>query len=130
MSRDTSGLSDRAILFAVLFHETDRDLLKRVLIELKENEAAVAAVQTTLDNHTRKLEKIMSDQSHLDTDIAQLQAQVATLNTAAAAIQTEIASIKSANPTVDFTGLDQLVSDLSTATAAVEANVPPPPATP
>jgi len=102
----------------VFFFSSDRQRLNDVM-------AAVESVQQTVTAHTKMLEALMSEQSHLDQSVAALRTEIDALTTAAASIATEIANLKSANPTVDFTALDQAVADLSTATDAVQANVPP-----
>jgi hypothetical protein len=54
----------------------------------------------------------MSDQDHLNQAVAALE-------TARAAIEAEIAQLKTDHPNIDFSGLDQVVSEL-------QADVPPP----
>lgn len=69
----------------------------------------------------------MSDQSHLDTDVAALVAQIATINAAVTAVAAEIAALK-ATPVgtpLDFTAADKAVADLTTAASGVVALEPP-----
>lgn len=73
-----------------------------------------------LDVHTRMLHRIhqtlellVSDQSHLDADVAELVSDTS-------AIEAEIAALKAANPAIDFSALDSAVSALN-AVAAPEA---------
>jgi predicted negative regulator of RcsB-dependent stress response len=77
--------------------------------------AALAALTT-------KVDKLMSDQSHLDAQVAAINAGVAALTTAATNIAAEIAALKAANPAVDFTGLDAAVASLGAAVTAVQAD--------
>jgi predicted nucleic acid-binding Zn-ribbon protein len=81
-----------------------------------------ASMRTVLS----QLEKIMSEQSELDTAAEQIEADVTAENTAIAAIQAEIAALKAAAPSLDFTGLDKAVADLGTAETSLEAVEPPP----
>jgi predicted negative regulator of RcsB-dependent stress response len=80
--------------------------------------AAIAAL-------SKKVDALMSDQSHLDAQVAQIVAGVAALNTAATDIEAEIAALKAANPAVDFTALDAAVASLGSAVTAVQADDQP-----
>lgn len=86
--------------------------------------ARLTRLESTVEIHTRlirilshELEQLMSDQSHLDSDVAEL-------TTDFAAIKDEIAKLEAAaaaGQPLDFTALDAVVAD-------VKANVPAPPA--
>ena len=75
----------------------------------------------------RKLEAVLSEQSHLDADVQAEEASIAAIATAVTAIQAEIAALKQQNPALDFTGLDQAVTDLANATSSVQGLEPPAP---
>jgi len=72
-------------------------------------------------HHLHVLEALMTefanDQAHLDADVL-------SLGNITASIETEIANLKTANPALDFTGLDAAVSKLQT----VAPSAPPAPA--
>lgn len=99
--------------------------------ELREIREAVTALTRVVQNGSLELQQavteaftsihntlgeIMSEQSHLDADVATLTAFVTD-------IEAEVAALKAANPAVDFTALDALV-------ATAQANDPGAPAAP
>lgn len=65
-----------------------------------------------------------TNQQHADAIAAQLTTIDATLKTGIAAITAEIADLKTANPAVDFSGVDAAVATLGTDVAAAAA-IPP-----
>lgn len=89
--------------------------------------AALLVIDTRLSAIETNLRKIMSQQDDLNTDVTALEASVAAINTAVTAVAAEIAALQAANPGVDLTGLNQAVTDLQTATSAVQGLEPPAP---
>ena len=81
-----------------------------------------------------KADAIMSDQSHLNADVAAISAQVAAINSAVTSVAAEIAALKTvpAGTPLDFTAADKAVADLTAAAGGVAALEPPaaPPAAP
>jgi hypothetical protein len=69
----------------------------------------------------------MSNQENLDRRVSAIQAEIVDLNTAVAAVKTAMDAAKAANPTIDWTELDQAISDLTNATDSVQGLVPPAP---
>lgn len=69
----------------------------------------------------------MSDQSHLDADVAALTTQIDAVNAAVAAVAAEIAALKvvPVGTPLDFTALDAKVVDLTAAAGGVAALEPP-----
>lgn len=63
-------------------------------------------LQSQFNTINGKLDQIMSEQSHLEADVA-------TLTTFVNDIEAEVAALKAANPDVDFTSLDALVATVS-----------------
>ena len=92
---------------------------KRILAALLVIDTRLSAIETTL-------RKIMSEQDQANAVAAQIETDVAAENTATTAIEAEIAALQAANPSVDFTPLNQAVTDLNSATASEQAVVPPP----
>ena len=92
---------------------------KRILAALLVIDTRLSAIETTL-------RKIMSEQDQANAVAAQIETDVAAENTATTAIEAEIAALQAANPSVDFTSLNQAVTDLNSATASEQAVVPPP----
>ena len=76
--------------------------------------AALGVIAQALIDIEAKVDKLMSEQAELNTDVANLVAAVA-------AVSAEIDALKAANPAIDFTGLE-------TAIASVQALAPAPPA--
>lgn len=80
--------------------------------------ALQAQVQAVHDQNAKiltRLGAIMSEQSHLDAEVAQLAQEEADLGTALGTVQTEIEALKAAQQAgqpVDFTALDQHVAAL------------------
>jgi hypothetical protein len=75
-----------------------------------------------------QLEAFMSDQAHLDTDVATLTTALQAIAGAVVVIAQELATLKAANPGLDFTKTDKAVGDAITAAASVvalEPNQPP-----
>lgn len=66
-------------------------------------------------------EKIMSDQTQLDADVAAVEAVTADENTAIQNIQAEIDALKSANPGLDLSGLETAIGGLQGAQSGVDA---------
>lgn len=96
------------------------DLLDLLIVRsLHRIEAALAVIN-------QKENQIMTDQEHLDADVAAVQAVVTDLAAATQNIADEIAALKAANPAVDFTGLDAAVASLQGAQAGVDALETPP----
>lgn len=87
-------------------------------------------IQATVTDIQTKVGTIMSDQATEASIAAEIETDVAADNAATAAIQAEIASLQAANPGIDFTALNQAVTDANAATAAEQALVPPPAAPP
>lgn len=71
-----------------------------------------------------------TNQTTLNSIAASIETLDQSLTTAAAAIKSEIATLQAANPGLDFTNLNQAVTDLETASAAVSGIVPATPAPP
>lgn len=105
-------------------HEHDNEQLREIreavtaLTRVVQNSATetvqiITEAFTTIHN---QLGEIMSDQSHLDADVAALGGVLSD-------IEAEVAALKAANPAVDFTALDALV-------ASAQANDPGAPAAP
>jgi chromosome segregation ATPase len=84
------------------------------------------AIQEDLVELRTEVQQLMTDQESVDADVQQLEAQIAALGTATAAIQTEIQNLQAANPALDLSGLNQAVTDLTTATGNVASLATPP----
>lgn len=78
-------------------------------------------IEALLHTVIKKEKKIMDDQQHVDAEVEAIGAVVTDLAAAAANIEAEIAALKTANPAVDFTGLDVAVASLQGAQASVDA---------
>jgi cell division protein FtsB len=83
-------------------------------------------ILTAISLLAARMDILMTDQDQVNAAAQQIEADVAAENTALTAIEAEIAALKAGNPAIDFTGLNQAVADLGTATAAEQAVVPPP----
>lgn len=79
-----------------------RDLLRRAWRNIRYFQYRA---QRSLDEIARKVDLIMTKQDDLD-------ALVARIDTAVAGIRQDIADIKTANPAVDFTALEERVAGL------------------
>jgi hypothetical protein len=67
----------------------------------------------------------MSNQENLDRRVSAIQAEIVDLNTAVAAVKTAMEAAKAANPTIDWTELDQAIADLTNATDSVQGLTTP-----
>jgi hypothetical protein len=87
--------------------------------------AALAEIMSAIAALTKKVDKLMSEQSHLDADVAALTAAIS-------AVQTELANLKAqpTQPPLDFTALDAAVGNLqglAPAAAPADTGTSPPP---
>jgi hypothetical protein len=106
------------------------ELLAEVLVlpagTVKEIIRRLARIERALGIVIEKEDQIMTDQEHLDADVAAVEAVVTDLATATVNIQAELDALKTAHPAVDFTGLDAAVASLAGAQAGVDALETPP----
>lgn len=88
----------------------------------------LAAIRASLHLLHRKVDRLMSQQDDLNTEVQQIEADVAGIKTASDAIKTEIADLEAqiaAGQPVDLTGLKAAVADLDSAASDV-GSIPPP----
>jgi len=93
-----------------------------VVREILEN---TETILSRLGELTGKVDQLMSDQAHLDTDVAALAAILTEL-------ETELTALKGvpAGTPLSFAAADQLVADAKAAAAALAVPAVPPPVTP
>ena len=107
------------------FTSTDRANLNRVL-------ALVQSQQTAIATLTGRVSALTSDQSHLDQDVQQLQADETANASALQNVAQEIANLKNqpGAQALDFTALDQAVAQAGTQTGQLQGLESPAPASP
>lgn len=94
-------------------------------------ENQVGGLDCRLASIEKILKEILMSQSDIDAATSQIQATETDLLAASQNIAAEIAALKSANPTLDLSGLEAAVAQLPAAQAAVDAlETPAAPAAP
>lgn len=101
------------------------EVIEGTVLAIAEALRNVAMRQITV---LQKVEKIMSDQSHLQTDVTSLEASetaeasaLADFGVQLTAIQAAVAALKAANPSIDFSELDSVVSTAATNAATAQS---------
>lgn len=80
------------------------------------------AIFTLLQTINGKVDQLMSDQSHIETDVAGIEAAEQSEATSLTEIQADYDAFKAAHPAVDFTSLDKAFADAQTDSAAAAAD--------